>query len=269
MSQFNKALLILSILFSLFSCSAVRVLENTDKLARKKTSDLVETLDSLARYQPMFFYSKIATKFKDTSQNASFKTSLRMVRDSAMTASISFASIPIINTLLTKDSLTIVHKRSKCFQVESLNFLKTSFGLDVDYNNIEELLLGLPLDYDTNLRYFQIHDPFNYIISSHRKRDIKRNERKDLDDIVVKYFLTNDAKGLRRVEIESPSDSTFAKINYIERQFDSGFSAPKLVLIEIFTPRNRIQIEMEYEKMNLIDRPDIFIVIPENYEICE
>lgn len=259
----------------LISCSKKLVIINPERLDRKKTPELVHTLDSLFLLRPTFFYSKISTQFQDTNQNVSFKTSIRMVKDSATNALITYAAIPIFNTMLTKDSLTILNKRSKCYSKSKLSALKDNFGYDFDYKNIEEIILGLPVAYDTNQKYFQIHDPFNYILSSHRKKEIKRNDRprpnrrNETNEIIIKYFLTADAKGLKKMEIESPDDSTKIFVEYISREMVDNFNIPKEVTVNVKTPRNNIFVNLTYEKIEINQPQPLFLVIPENYEICE
>lgn len=259
----------------LVSCSEKLVVIHPEKLERKKTPELVHTLDSLFLLRPTFFYSKISTQFQDTNQSVSFKTSIRMVKDSATNALITYAAIPIFNTMLTKDSLTILNKRSKCYSKSKLSVLKDNFGYDFEYKNIEEIILGLPVAYDTNQKYFQIHDPYNYIISSHRKKEIKRNDRprqnrrNESNDIIIKYFLTSDAKGLRKMEIESPDDSTQIFVEYLSREMVDNFNIPKEVTVNVKTPRNNILINLTYEKIEINQPQPLFLVIPENYEICE
>jgi hypothetical protein len=259
----------------LISCSKKLVIINPEKLDRKKTPELVHTLDSLFLLRPTFFYSKISTQFQDTNQNVSFKTSIRMVKDSATNALITYAAIPIFNTMLTKDSLTILNKRNKCYSKSKLSALKDNFGYDFEYKNIEEIILGLPIAYDTNQKYFQIHDPFNYILSSHRKKEIKRNDRprpnrrNETNDIIIKYFLTPDAKGLRKMEIESPDDSTQIFVDYISREMVDNFNVPKEVVVNVKTPRNNIFVNLTYDKIEINQPQPLFLVIHENYEICE
>ncbi len=259
----------------LISCSKKLVIINPERLERKKTPELVHTLDSLFLLRPTFFYSKISTQFQDTNQNVSFKTSIRMVKDSATNALITYAAIPIFNTMLTRDSLTILNKRSKCYSKSKLSSLKDNFGYDFEYKNIEEIILGLPVAYDTNQKYFQIHDPFNYILSSHRKKEIKRNDRprpnrrNETNDIIIKYFLTADAKGLKKMEIESPDDSTQIFVEYISRELVDNFNIPKEVTVNVKTPRNNILVNLTYEKIEINQPQPLFLVIPENYEICE
>lgn len=268
-SRFIKFGFVVLIALSAASCSRKVVGEGMEKLERRKTNELVATLDSLSTLKPRFFYSKISTKYRDTTQRVSFKTSIRMVKDSAINALITFAAIPIYNSMLTPDTLTLLNKRNKCYTKAQLSFLKENFGVAFDYRNVEELILGLPLAYDTNQKYFQIHNPFNYIISSHRKREIRRSDRRDLDEIIIKYFLSNDAKALKRMEIESPGDSTRIQVDYLSREMVSNYNVPKDVQINIRTPRNEIIIEMSYDKIEIDEPQSLFMIIPEGYEICE
>jgi hypothetical protein len=259
--------LLFVVLFS--SCSKIETKENFVKLDRRKTSDLLDKLDSISLKKPEFFYTKISTDYNDTTKNISFKTSVRMVKDSAINILITYAKIPIINSMITKDSLTVVNKRDKCVIKKDLSYIKENFGIDFNYKNLEEIILGLPLDYDIQHRYFQINDPFNYIVSSHRKHKIRRSERNAKEDIVIKYYLSSSSNELTGMQVFSPSDSTEIKIEYKSRELIDGFLLPKEVYIQTQTPRNNIVIQMTYEKMEVNQRQPLIVVIPEGYEKCE
>lgn len=263
------------LLIILSSCAQKIVLLNPDKLERKKTQELVDAMDEMILHRPDYFYSRISTKFKDTTQNVSFKTSLKIKKDSAVSAFISFAAIPIIQSIVTKDTLTVVDKRNKCFRKADLSLIKSTFGFAFEYANVEELLLGLPLAYDTNQRYFQINDPFNYIISSHRKRQIKKNDKGKLtdkikdDEIIIKYYLSDDISRIKKLVIDSPSDSTKLEINYVTSEIVNSFNVPKNVEIQVITPRNKINLKLDYEKTEVNEPQSLLLVIPKTYGICE
>ena len=264
-------LIFLCLSLVVLSCSKKIIGENYIKVERKKTSELVAVLDSLALQKPSTFYSKISTKYKDTTLNISFKTSVKMVKDSAISALITYAGIPIYNSVVSPDTFTMVNKRGKCYIKTKLSYIKETFGVAFDYKNIEELLLGMPLGYDIEQKYFQIHDPYNYIISSHRKREIKRSDKKEKmhDDVIIKYYLNNDLTQLKKIEVESKSDTTKIQVNYLSRASILNFSMPESVYIEVFTPRNAIFVNMNYEKIEINEPQQILIVIPEKYELCE
>jgi hypothetical protein len=273
LTQRTNWLVLLSIPFFLFSCAKQLTETDDAKLPKKKPQDLIQVLDSLSKPKPGFFYTKISTSYTDTNQNISFKTSVRMVKDSAINTLITYAKIPIVNAIISTDSVTIVNKRDKCYIRQSLGYIKDNFGIDFNYRNIEELILGMPLDYDTAQKYFVIHDSYNYIVSSHKKRELKRIDKQEKvpqrEDIAIQYYLTDDAQSLKGMFIESPEDSTTIRVDYLKRDTVSGYSVPVEVYIRIVSPRNDIRIELSYDKVEINQPQPLIMVIPEGYEECK
>ena len=273
MIQFIKLVFSVVGLFWLVSCSPKFVADMNEslpleKLPKKKDKELLETMDSLALLKPLTFYTKLSVDYKDTSREISFKTSVKLVSDSAFNAIITYAKIPIVTTMITKDTIKVVNRRDKCYVIQTLSYIKENFGIDFTYTNTEELFLGRPLDYNVNQKYFVINDPYYYQISSHRKREKKRFERKAKDDLIINYFLTNDAKELKKTTISSPSDTTEITVDYLSFQTAKGLKVPERVLIQIKTPKNKIFVRLEYEKIEINEPQELIIVIPENYEKC-
>ncbi len=256
----------------LFSCAKELTEADRQKLPRRKAQDLIHIMDSLSHRKPSFFYTKIATDYSDTNRTISFKTSIRMIKDSAINTLITYANIPIVNSIITNDTVKIVNKRDKCYITQSLDYIKDNFGVDFSYRNLEELILGMPLDYDTAQKYFQIHDPYNYTVSSHKKREIKRLDRNDKEikeDVIIKYFVADSLNGLKGMFIESPSDSTSIKVEYLNRELVSNFNVPKEVYIVITSPRNQMRINLNYNKIEIDEPQPLHLVIPEGYEKCD
>jgi len=267
--HFNTLVFLLCVCVGLSSCAKKMIAEKPlVKVERKRTSELVSILDSLSKKSPKTFYSKIATSYKDTNQDVSFKTSLKIIQDSAVTAIISYAGIPLVNAIVTKDSLKFTNKKEKCFVKTNLKLLKQEFGVDFDLNNLQELLLGNPLGFHPQQKYFQIHDPYSYIVSSHRKREIKKMERKNFDDFIIKYHFSKDSLGIKKIEIENNKDSNFIVINYKSKKYIENYMVPQEVEIHISTKKNNIFITLNYEKIEVNQEQEIYFTIPENYEAC-
>lgn len=268
---FFKITVGLSFIWTLFACSPKvgNELMNGDKLPKIKDKELVDRLDSLSKIEPRTFYSKLDINYKDSTTDISFKTSLKIVADSAVSAIITYARIPIVTAMVTKDTITVVNKREKCYTVQSLDYLKTTFGVDFTYENMEELFLGKPLDYNIEQKYFVDHDPYHYSISIHKKRDKKRMDRRPKEDIVLNYILSNDGKSLQQTTIKSPSDSTEITVIYEQRQEVNGMNVPKVVHMHIKAKEKGIYIKMDYEKVEINEPQELIIVIPEKYEKCK
>jgi len=129
----------------------------------------------------------------------------------------------------------------------------------------------------------------NYILSSKRKREIKkelrdkpdrdrdRNERErnnlnrrdeEENPVILQYYLANDLKSIKRIHIDSPDDTTSISINYLSRDSINNYLIPNEVHIEVVTPRNHIVLEMDYDKTEVNEPQEINFVIPEEYEEC-
>lgn len=253
--------------FVLISCSR-KTLPEQEKLPKVKENELNEALEKIAQYDFSTFYTKMSTEYTDSSRHLSFKTSVRIIKDSLINAMITYASIPVVNSIVTKDSIRITNKRDKCYIEQSLIYFKESFGVNFTYQNIEELMVGKPVAYNPEEKYFQVDDPFNYVLSTHRKRDIRRNERKGEREIIMFYTLSNDLKTLKGMRIESPDDTTVVDIHYKEREWIDSLSFPSKADITIITPRQEIKVELDYKKVRINEGEEIHFVIPEEYEKC-
>ncbi len=267
LNKFVPSILVLLTTVSLMSCKT-RIPAEMERLEKVKDDELELTLKEISDFEFNTFYAKIATDYKDSSRKVSFKTSLRMIRDSALNATITYASIPIVNSLVTPDSVFISNKRDKCHIEESMTYFKQSFGVSFTHLNLEELLLGKPVGYKSDEKYHRVKDPYRYILTTHKEREIRKLERKGERDLILSYWISNDLKTLRGIRIESLEDSTMIDIDYFERQWIDSLSIPLKAKVTIITPRQEIVIDMDYNKARLNEEETIHYVVPEKYEKC-
>lgn len=264
-------------LFGLQACKAPALVEEVrqfEKLPKIKDKELLDRIDSLSHKEPQTFYSKLNVTYKDLSKpddqsEISLKTSIKIVSDSAVSAIITYAKIPVVTALVTQDTLSVVNKRDRCYTVASLAYLKELFGVDFSYENIEEILYGKPLDYQLSQKYFVDNDPFHYSVSTHKKRDRKKPDRKQKDDLMIQYQLTDDAKALKQTRIWSLEDTTEVNVIYLERQQINGFDLPVKVQIHIKTPNKALTLTLTYDRVEVNEPQELIIVIPDSYEKCD
>ena len=79
MSPIIKSSILIVFLGLLTSCSKNIIEARTDRLPKKKDVVLKQVLDSLSGIDFDYFYTKMATKYSDSTQNLSFKNSVRIV----------------------------------------------------------------------------------------------------------------------------------------------------------------------------------------------
>ena len=235
-----------------------------EKLPKVKDKVLVQTLDSLSQQNFDSFYSKMSTQYKDSSRSVSFKVSLRMVQDSAIGATIKVASIPFVNAVITKDSVKVTNRQDKCYTLQSIDFLKESFGVSFSHRNMEELLMGFPIAFDADADFDRVKDPYAYIISSELSKDGDSGDAVD-----IYYEIDKNVSQLKSTTVFSETDSTEIKIDYLTRQLVDGYAVPETVKIVIRTPNQELNIELEYRKSRVNKPESIHFVIPDSYESCK
>lgn len=263
-----KSLLYCCLLLLAVSCSPKNT-EFVTKREKVKDAVLEQVLDSLHRQTAQHFYSKISTEYQDSSRKVSFKTSVRMVKDSVINTTITYANIPIINAIISPDSIKLSNKRDKCYVLQSLSYIKEQFGIEFSHKNLEELFLGLPIGFDPEEKYYQLNDDEGYTMTSHRKKDIRKNEKKDIKEITTTYVVTDDLRELKKIIINSPEDTTSIVLDYLSKELVDGMMMPAEVKVNVFTPKQEIKIELSYKKTRLNEEETIHFVIPEDYEECE
>lgn len=265
------------LILGLISCKSTELIEeqiSTQKLPKIKDKELIDRIDSLSSIEPKTFYSKLNVSYRDLTKadvenEISLKTSIKVVSDSAVSAIITYAKIPVVTALVTQDTLSVVNKRDRCYTIASLDYLKDLFGVDFTYENLEEIIYGKPLDYQLTQKYFVDNDPFHYSISTHKKRDRKKPDRKQRDDLMIQYHLTSDAKALKQTRIWSIEDSTEVSVIYQERQIVNGLDLPSKVEINIKTPKKTLVLTLLYDRIEVDEPQELIIVIPESYEKCD
>lgn len=241
-----------------------------EKLPRVKDTDLQLVLDSLSDQQVSTFYSKISTKYSDTNRNVTMKNSVKILKDSVINLLTRVAGVPVSNALITTDSVLMSVSAKKCYVKQSLGYIKESFGVEFALENIEELFLGLPVGYDPSFKYHQWNSELDgYVMCSHKKKEIKRNERKDEREIITSYVISSDLKELKEIQIESPEDTAVVRVKYLSRELIDSMMLPKEVEINITTPRNTILVTLHYKKTRINEEEEYVFIIPEKYEICE
>ena len=264
----NKASFLLLLVLMLFSCSRQWAELKPQKLPKIKDKVLTAKIDSLHSLRPKYFYSKIKASYTDKDRSVSFKTSVNVSLDSAVSVILSYAAIPIFTAQLDTGEINIVNKRDKCVTNKRISDYSELWGVELSYNNIQELVFGLPVGYLPGEKYHVINDPNQYILSSHKKREQKKREKRNRSNIIYTYKLNDRADLLHSSFITSPSDSFKIEIQYKEWQQKNNLNYPKEMLINILGPNTNAQIKMIFNRLKINEPRRLFMIIPEHYEAC-
>lgn len=253
-------------LSSQISCRGVKdITEHNNRLNDKEAQEILFAKDSL---NFSFFYSKIGIDYKDGSRSNSFSATVKMKTDSAFCGTLSYGPVIGGTYLINKDSIYFTNKRDKCYISENFSTLSAIFGTDIEYSFFQSLILGLPLGIDKSIKYNHKNTKEYSILSSYKKKDLRKIDDLEEDNIFVQYYINSSTFHLDKISIQVPSDTVEIEIEYLNRQALNEFHFPEITKLKIVHPRDSIFINFEYGSIKLDERKDIDINIPDNYVKC-
>lgn len=219
-------------------------------------------LDSIHNQPWRWIYGKYTTNYADGNKKFAFKSSIKCTKDSAVNALISFASLPIFNTLATIDSLVYVNKKDRCYGKKSIASFKDLLGIELSLKNIQELFLGLPLGYNDTILY---RDSLNIRGDSCYVKGLMVGEK----TIAYCYASSTNFPRLDWQEITSQKDATVARVHYLSWQKHKNIFIPSSFTIEIKSNERNINVQFTYDKFELDIPQEIYLQIPDDYAPCK
>ncbi len=273
MKCFIKLVLFIFLVFLASSCAKKNLEVFVPPVIEYKIKDraLAKTLDSLSAFKPNRFYAKIKIDFKDNYTDVSFKTSIKLERDSLLNAIVTKAGFPIANALISLDSVKILRIPEKCFMKNSWDSFRDLLNIEIDFFNLENILLGRPLTEDFNQKYFVGKEQFDSLLINNKKDStlyLQEDSILKTELFMLSYVLTDDLKDLAQTRIYRSVDSTMIQIKYNKRQVVSEYNLPYDIIISLSSPRYNLFAKLDFEKIEVNEKIEINFIIPQKYEIC-
>lgn len=263
------SLLIITFCFSLTSCRTGKETIDTPQVKRLNDKEALDLLFSKQAIPFQCFYAKVGIDFMDSSRSNSFSATVKMKADSAFSGTMSVGPIIGATYLVTTDSIFFTDKMNNCYFREHISYLTTVFGTEIQYSFFQALILGLPIGLDKEIKYNIKQTREYYILSSFKKKDLRKIGEDEAGDIFVQYYLNSETHHLDKIGIQVPSDTVTIDIEYQNRILYDNFYMPEKTKIKIVQPTDSIFIDLDYKSVKLNECKTIDINIPESYVKCQ
>ena len=133
------------------------------------------------------------------------KFNVRLKQDSALWVNLSKSAVQIMTSLLTKDSIKVLKKiRGKEYFLGSFNELDSVFNIDINYNIIQDFILGNPFLLNEKDKYKTSVEDSSYVISSFRSKKMDRiqfSNRIKKHDFLYKCWINPNNFKCQKIEI--------------------------------------------------------------------
>lgn len=276
-----RALFILptAILFFLFFISACKTRQKQQVNLPVPDSAIVsETLDSKSldslvsaiqntNLKLNWFGARLNVKAELQGQVNSFNANLRMRTDSAIWISISPAlGIEVARVLITRDSLKFLNRLSSTYFAGDYNYLNELLQIEVNFDMIQSIILGNAYLHYSVENYVRARDSEGYILSTLKKRRIKRENELDVPQVLTQeiWFSPVYQKVVRMEFLDYRPIRKFS-VNYLSFATEENLKFPEKLSVQAQAEK-QVRIDMEYSKLSVSKALNLPFSIPEGYE---
>ena len=274
MTNFRKYTILLCAIASLYSCSGRKKTIDGEKLKNHSPKYLT---DSLSKTE--FDYTWLRTKGNAVvnfqGDKNTLKVNFRIRKDSAIWTSISKSTIPLLNALISADSLKFLKKiDGKQYYLGGYDEINDLFNLDFNYLLLQDVLSGTAIMFDYEGKYKSKIENGMYLLSSDKSKKIEKLLKKGKGNrkhsLFYRCWIEPSNFKCAKVEINFLSDSSELEVNYSDWIDVDGQSFPEKSSIYFTTPYDTLSLEINYSNKVKINEPQkMSFKINDNYSPFE
>ncbi|MDY8138729.1 DUF4292 domain-containing protein [Aquimarina sp. 2201CG5-10] len=240
------------IIFS--SCKSTKAI-STSKIKKLSAEKIITN-----HYNQSFNFNtlnaRIKVKYDDGKQSFSPNVTLRMKKDKTIWVSAKILGITLAKVLITPEKVSYYEKINNTYFEGDFELLSNWLGTDLDYNKVQQMLLGQAL---FNLR----DDKYK---SSIVNQNYQLQPKKELE-LFEKLFLINPGTfKIATQRLKQPIENRNLGINYRSYQKVGNQDFPKEILIEALQEQKRTTIKIEYRTVDYNAKVSFPFKIPSGYE---
>ncbi|GIZ08015.1 DUF4292 domain-containing protein [Flavobacterium sp. UMI-01] len=200
-------------------------------------------------------YIKSNVRFDNGSQTQNLAAEIRIKKDEQILVSLRFLGITMAKASITPDKVSYYEKVKGTYFEGDFSGLSQWLGTDLDYNKIQNMLLGESLDDLRKGKYLQTLDALAYQLVDKANNTTHKTFYIDAANFKVrKQQVIQTDKG-RKIEIKYGNFTAFDK-NML----------PKQVHIEAIQEKGKTDINLEYEDINFNQSLSFPYSVPNGYK---
>lgn len=203
------------------------------------------------------FNAKIKVDVEDSKgKQPDITAVVRIIKDSAiwMSLSATILNIEVYRVLITKDSVILLNKQSREVQYRSLDFLQEVAEIPVDYNTVQDLLVGNPVFYNDSITSYRRSD--DHILMTVVGKMFKNLITLNAESKLLKHIKLDDVNIYR---------NRTADITYDDYENTNGINFSTYRQI-IASEKNKLDIRLKFKQYEFNKDLSVTFNIPKNYK---
>jgi len=263
------------ILSVVFSCKSKQKVQNQIVVPPITAEEAIiaDSPDSLlgainnANAPLQWFSAKVDANTNVDNQSNSFNANLRMKIDSAIWMSISPAlGIEVARAYITRDSLKFINRINGTYFSGNYAYLNNLLQIELNFNMIQSILIGNAYLHYTVENYVSAKDEQGLILSTLKKRKIRRGSELELPQILTQeIWYSPSHKKIIRMEMQDYRPIRKFSVVYPSFATEQEIKVPARMLIQAQAEK-QVSIDLSFSRITVNQELNLPFSIPKNYE---
>ena len=191
--------------------------------------------------------------YEDKNQSVSVSADIRIKKDEIIWINLKFFGIPMAKVLITPARISYFEKKNNTYFDGNYSILTKMLGTDLDFQKVQNLLLGRPIDNLTKEDFIaEIADNL-FQLKSKNKTDIEKSFSFETANYLLKKQFINQISKNRNVLVNYPSFT-----NQDNMFLPTGVSI-------LANQKDQVKIDIEYKKITFNEVLSYPYSIPDGY----
>ena len=250
----NRFLAVVLILFIVSCKTKTGVVEATKTASRLKANKIIENYNN-NKNEFSTLYIKSDVQYSDGKNDQSVTAEIKIKKDQQILVSIKVLGFIVAKASITPTSVSYYEKISGNYFEGDFSMLSKFLGTDLDYNKIQNLILGRTIDDLGKGKYTE-----SVLDQTYRLDDISDNNiKKSFYFDVEKFFVT-------KQEITQVTEERMLQAYYSNQKFYQEAILPSTIQIKTFQKKGNTQIKIDYKTVNFNQELSFPYSVPNGYK---
>jgi hypothetical protein len=200
-------------------------------------------------------YIKSNVKYSDEKQTQNVTAEIKIKKNEQILVSIRFLGITMAKALITPTLVSYYEKVGGTYFEGDFSSLSQWLGTDLDFNKVQNLLIGQALDDLTKGNYQD-----SIVDQTYRLEDISKNSTKKY------FFFDKDKFLLNKQEINQTAENRKIEVSYSDYKMYNESAFPSNIFITAEQDKGKTEINLGYNTITVNEELTFPYSVPNGYK---
>ncbi len=249
----KKTLYFITFIFVFASCKSTKTASSSTVISMSSKKIVKHHYET--EFDKTTITASIKARYSDANRSQVISIKLRMQKDSAIWMSGRFLGIPMAKILITPTKVSFYEKLGKTYFEGDFDLLSNFLGTEVDYEIVQNLLLGQAI-LDLKNQKMNVD-----VVDNSYKLELKKQQK--LFDLL--FWINPSNFKINKQEVRQPQLQKKMTVSY-EYQKVLNENFPKTIDIMAIDKVGRVFIELEYKTVEFDKNVSFPFKIPQGYK---